>query len=407
MLKLGLLGHGFVRWTGGQDFLRLVTASLAATGEPMELHALLPEPRRRFHERGWAGALWRSSRQWLGHPLPAPASPAGEPMERIFSGHGIDVHVHRIEAGHAAIARASERLGLQALLPADSALKPVVRIPWVGYIYDFQHRHLPQYFTPDESASRDRRFRSTLSRASSVIVNARDVAADIERFCPGHAARVFPLPFGAAPAAHWFALDSGAMRSRYGIAGAYFIISSQFWKHKDHLTAFRAYAEVAKDHPGLTLVCTGSTEDHRDPTYFPGLLQSLASLGISERVQILGLIPKDDQIALLKDAVAVIQPTRFEGGPGGGAVYDAVALGVRSILSDIPVNLEIAEERVSYFPAGDAATLADRMRAALATPHVRPSAQHLVESGQKRRRLCGSTLLESIEFARRQQSRRA
>lgn len=407
MLKLGLLGHGFVRWTGGQDFLRLVTASLAATGEPMELHALLPEQRRRFHERGWAGALWRSSRQWLGRPLPAPPSPAGEPMEQIFSGHGIDVHVHRIEAGHAAIARASQRLGLQALLPADSALKPVVRVPWVGYIYDFQHRHLPQYFTPDESASRDRRFRSTLSRASSVIVNARDVAADTERFCPGHAARVFPLPFGAAPAPHWFALDSGAMRSQYGIPGDYFIISSQFWKHKDHLTAFRAFADVVKGYPELSLVCTGSTEDHRDPAYFPGLLQSLESLGITRRVLILGLIPKDDQIALLKDAVAVIQPTLFEGGPGGGAVYDAVALGVRSIISDIPVNLEIAEELVSFFPAGDYSSLAGRLRAAVAAPHARSSTEKLIENGQKRRRLCGSRILEAIEFARHQQRKGA
>ncbi|WP_353092385.1 glycosyltransferase [Methylibium sp.] len=403
MLKLGLLGHGFVRWTGGQDFLRLITASIAATGVPMELHALLPEPRRRFYEQGLTGTLWRSGRRWLGYEPPVARSAASEPMERVFHGHGVEVHVHRIEAGHSAIARASQRLGLHALLPADSALKPVVKAPWVGYIYDFQHRHLPQYFTSEESASRDRRFKTTLSRASSVIVNARDVASDIERYCPGHAAQVFALPFGAAPADHWFALDSKASQLKYGVTGAYFIISSQFWKHKDHLTAFRAFADVVKDYPELSLVCTGSTEDHRDPAYFPGLLQSLESLGITKRVLILGLIPKDDQIALLKDAVAVIQPTLFEGGPGGGAVYDAVALGVRSIISDIPVNLEIAEELVSFFPAGDCSSLAGRLRAALAAPHARSSTETLIENGQKRRRLCGSRILEAIEFARHQQ----
>ena len=50
-------------------------------------------------------------------------------------------------------------------------------------------------------------------------------------------------------------------------------------------------------------------------------------LGINDDVEIVGHIPKLDQIALLKNSIAVIQPTLFEGGPGGGSAYDAISLG--------------------------------------------------------------------------------
>lgn len=77
-------------------------------------------------------------------------------------------------------------------------------------------------------------------------------------------------------------------------------------------------------------------------------------LGIDQKVRILGLIPKVDQIALMRGSLALIQPTLFEGGPGGGAVYDAVGLGVPCIVSDIDVNREIDEDAVCFFKTGDA-----------------------------------------------------
>lgn len=41
-------------------------------------------------------------------------------------------------------------------------------------------------------------------------------------------------------------------------------------------------------------------------------------LGIESKIKILGHIPKLEQIELIKNCIAVIQPTLFEGGPGGG-----------------------------------------------------------------------------------------
>ena len=150
------------------------------------------------------------------------------------------------------------------------------------------------------------------------------------------------------------------------------------------------------------MVCTGTTGDYRDPGYFAGLQEGLARSGIIPRVHILGMVPKIDQIELLKGSIALIQPTLFEGGPGGGAAYDAVSLGVRCVLSDIAVNREIANEPgIRLFAARDPAALAEALLDVGQTPEPpRPDASVLMRQGHARRAACGAQLLAAIEFAR-------
>ena len=282
------------------------------------------------------------------------------------------------------------------MLPSVQPFGANVAVPWLGYIADFQHSHLPQFFSAAEIAARNANFSDMLQRALGVIVNARSVAQDIERFLPGRSARVTALPFSAAPDPAWFALGEPPL-ARYGIEGPYFIISNQFWQHKDHLTAYCAFARVLRQHPGLTLVCTGETSDFRNPGHFAMLCRAARELGIEARLRVLGLIPKRDQIGLLRGALAVVQPTLFEGGPGGGSVFDAVALGVPAIVSDVPVNLEIDEPLVTFFKASDVAALTCAMcERAAAGAAARPEQAELVAAGRKRRQACGLVLLEAV-----------
>lgn len=93
--------------------------------------------------------------------------------------------------------------------------------------------------------------------------------------------------------------------------------------------------------------------------------------------------------------------TLFEGGPGGGAVYDGIALGSRCLVSDIEVNREINEPEISFFSAKDPAALAALMAEVLSDPcAVRPSAERLAERGRARRVACGEQLLAAIRYVR-------
>ena len=41
-MKVGILGHGFIGWRGGVDFLRMIAENLINEDPNIELHFLLP-----------------------------------------------------------------------------------------------------------------------------------------------------------------------------------------------------------------------------------------------------------------------------------------------------------------------------------------------------------------------------
>ncbi len=346
--------------------------------------------------------MLNTTREWvkrrLGRPTHAAHRPQTGHLERTFEETGAELHA--IDLGAASLASTSKRLGLDVLLPSMQPLPASVGVPWIGYLFDFQHRHLPHFFSPAERANRDAAFERMLREARCVIVNAQDVARDVRLFYPGSTSRLFALPFSTAPGKDWFDQDPAATAMRYGVTHPYFIICNQFWKHKDHATAFKAFVEVAQRYPRVSLVCTGATNDYRYPGHFEELMSNAQRAGFVDRIHVLGLIPKLDQVALIRGSIALIQPTLFEGGPGGGAVYDSVSLGAPSIVSDIAVNREISEPTVTYFKASDPGSLAEAMDVALRRPatHNADPAE-LFRQGHERRIQCGRYLREAIDFA--------
>jgi glycosyltransferase involved in cell wall biosynthesis len=114
---------------------------------------------------------------------------------------------------------------------------------------------------------------------------------------------------------------------------------------------------------------------------------------MQDLIKILGHIPKNDQISLVKFTLAIVQSTLFEGGPGGGAAYDAIALGIPVIASNIPVNLEINCGDVSFFTASNHNQLAVALQKRGTKLKARPSNEKLLEDGITRKRLCGEFIL--------------
>ena len=135
-----------------------------------------------------------------------------------------------------------------------------------------------------------------------MVMNAKVVAEDMRRFTPEPVPGLHVLPFSPNLNLQWLQ-DRPELLTSYGVAGPYFIICNQFWMHKDHLTAFRAMAEIVRSRPGVSLICTGGTTDYRDPSYFWKLTAEADELGLGSKLRFLGHIPKRDQIELLKHAL--------------------------------------------------------------------------------------------------------
>ena len=296
------------------------------------------------------------------------------------------------------LAEAVADLHLDAVFLAMRAPTSRPACALIGYVPDYQHRHLPHLFSPGECVIRDMVFGRLVASSDAMVMNARAVADDMHRFTPEPLPSLHVLPFCPALNADWLE-DRPELLSAYAINGPYFIVCNQFWIHKDHLTAFRAMAEIAKQYPNISLVCTGGTTDGRDPTYFGRLQAEAAKLGLGSRLRLLGHIPKRDQIELLKHAVALVQPTLFEGGPGGGSTYEAVALGKRVLLSDLPVNREIDDEDVRFFPPGDHVSLSKLMLVALEEDPVKSSPEELVSKSDAKLKRYGEAIWSSVTAA--------
>ncbi|GLQ88531.1 hypothetical protein GCM10007898_21010 [Dyella flagellata] len=271
--------------------------------------------------------------------------------------------------------------------------------PRVGYIPDFQHRRLSHLFSARTIRKRDRLYAQIAKDADAIFIYSRAGAADATEFLGVPPDRLMALPFTPYVQPWWFEPSIEETIDRYAITSPYFLICNHFWTHKDHATALRAFAslvEQRKDQP-IQLILTGDPIDHRAPDHYAKLIALTRDLGIDSRTRFLGLVPKPDQLALMRGCRAVIQPTLFEGGPGGGAVNLAIGLGVPAIVSDIPVNTEIDIDDVIFFRAGNAHSLTEKMIQVLddAPPISTPS--ELLQISEQRLTTLGAGIVNHLK----------
>lgn len=259
-------------------------------------------------------------------------------------------------------------------------------IPYIGYIPDVQHRHLQEFFSKKEIQEKDKRNVMILNRSRYVIANSNSVKMDFDKFYAPYSAKVFVLPYYPIASIEHLAKDNiKNIRRKYNLPLKYFLVSNQFWMHKNHLLTFEAFDYLFKiGYKDIYLVCTGKMEDYRNEKYVENLLRKLRQLDCARNIMLLGVIPKKEQLCIMRNAIALIQPTRFEGGPGGGAVYDAISMQIPCIVSDIEVNKEIPRsERIYYFDVNSKKDLGEKMEYVIQKKHKKISKRVL-----EKRKLC-------------------
>jgi len=399
-VKIAILGDGLVYWGGGVDLLRTLLNGICATpSEGKSIFLLLPEEDWKYRtflrltqiRDRFTGLLSRSGQRPTTRTRPTDAE-----LKSIFEPYEDRVHIRFHDGTSGGLLASLQDIKADVVFPCLTSLGRGFPVPWIGYVLDFQHRHLPHLFSRLELRYRQWRINAILRDAKTIVVNARAVKADALAFRPETRATIIALPFAPSIRAQWLNADPLEARKRHDIPTRYFIICNQFWTHKDHKTAFRAFARFlatrSGDDESIHLVCTGGMHDYRAPAYLDEIKELLFDLKISRSVHLLGHIAKEDQIALVRGSIAVIQPTLFEGGPGGGSIYDAVALGVPGLVSDIPVNREIDDPNITYFAPGDSEGLAQLMMQSLSRPHPQFDSSALIARSNDRLRMLGKTL---------------
>ena len=265
----------------------------------------------------------------------------------------------------------------------------------IGYIYDLQHVFYSRYFSKSDRNSRDRIFLDILNSYKKVLVNSNYVKKMIYKKYKNFSSKIHVIPFCPYPEEKLLLNNTNATKF-YNIKNNFFLISNQFWKHKNHTVAFEAFKFFLKYNNNFVLVCTGKTEDRRFPNYFSDLKTKYFNLIKNNKIIILGEIPKIYQINLLKKCTALIQPTLYEGGPGGFSTYEAIAYDVPVILSDIEVNREIKYGNVYFFKSNNSHQLAKLMLKKIRFFPPKLSKKNIFIRGNLNKRKLGDFLLKII-----------
>ena len=284
----------------------------------------------------------------------------------------------RLESLARRVSLPSTRRGTPRGIEAALATQPVdVLFPaldWRGngdvhhlaWAWDTQHLSLPELFPPDELERRTATFARLATHAPIIVVSSETGAETFAAHFPDAADRLRILRFTTVPDSDWLDGDPTATAASYGIAGRYALIPNHFWVHKNHAAAFDALRILNGRGVELELVCTGTRHDSRWPNHVDDLVAGLRRDGIEGAVHILGPVPRNDYVRLLRGAVAMVQPSRFEG--WSSVVEDARALARPAVLSDIPVHREQALDGARYFDPDAPDELADRLEELLGEP---------------------------------------
>ena len=229
-------------------------------------------------------------------------------------------------------------------------------IPTIAWLPDFQHRHLPQLFSPISRIKRDLGFSAQIASGRMIMLSSKDACLDCERFYPRSKGRTNAVNFAVPPPK---LLDWGSARkiaNSYGLPDEFVYLPNQFWMHKNHILVSEALAMIRKKGINIVIAASGNTRDPRNPNYYNQLCHKISSLGLKDDFLLLGLIPYDHLSALMQASIAVLNPSLFEG--WSTTVEEARSLGVPLILSDLSVHREQAGESAIYFERNSADSLA-------------------------------------------------
>lgn len=217
-----------------------------------------------------------------------------------------------------------------------------------SWIPDFQHKFYPGFFTKRNLVMREARFKQIIFGCDTVVLSSNDAYSHLKQFYktkPGKP-KVQVMPF-VSMIRDFKVTDFEVIKSKYNINTPFFLVSNQFYAHKNHMVVLEAIKELAKINTNFMVFLTGKTEDYRNPLFFKTLTNFIENNNLQKQAVILGLIPREDQLSLLEHSLSVIQPSRFEG--WSTIIEDAKTLNKQVICSNIDVHVEQMRDKAFYF----------------------------------------------------------
>jgi glycosyltransferase involved in cell wall biosynthesis len=233
-------------------------------------------------------------------------------------------------------------------------------------IHDFQYRHYPEFFSAKKRAWLRLAHTWAFERADTVILISDFVRRDAIRLYGSRAERSVVIPNPVS----WD--HFGSIRGKHPFGGRPYILSvAAHYAHKRLDVLIKAFEILSAKHPDLLLVLTGQLAANLVGVKFGRvrLLELIKTLGISERIRVMGYVEPLKLGDVYHHAAAFAFPSVFEG--FGMPAVEALGFGIPTLATRCTAIPEITLGLASYVKdAGDVNEWADRLRVMIEAPRL-------------------------------------
>jgi glycosyltransferase involved in cell wall biosynthesis len=337
-------------WLGGLLFYENLLTAISLTDDSKKhtLLAVIPGGDARFNNL--------SSRFNEVHYLPS-ENPVGKVLSRvapILSARNAAAWL----SPESALSRSLRQVKADVAFLKEDPLANF-RTPNVCWIPDFQYLHLPEMFSPPNLLNYERITRNTARFADRIMLSSESAHKDFLSVAPEFNSKSRVVPFVAFIDDDIYADDPVKIAQEYHLPDRFFYLPNQFWKHKNHSVIIEALSLLKESGQHITVAASGPMYDHRNAAYSSELIAEISRRGLRSQFILLGMLPRRHVYALVRQSVAVLQPSLFEG--WSTSIEEAKSLGKPVIASRLDVHLEQNAPGALYFAPHDPRELAQQL----------------------------------------------
>lgn len=219
----------------------------------------------------------------------------------------------------------------------------------VGWIPDFQEKHLPQLFSTETLQSREKYNLEIANNQHPMVFSSQNALNDYKRFYPQYKNKTLKVVHFrvSLDLKHPKSIPLQSLLEKFSIPEDYILCSNQVWVHKNHKTVLQALKISKQQGKKAYVVFTGKNHDPRNPEYFEELNTIIKNYEIQDYCKFLGFIDRDEQLSLALHSKAVLQPSLFEG--WNTSIEDAKFMNKFILASNIDIHKEqLNEYRTNY-----------------------------------------------------------
>jgi len=247
---------------------------------------------------------------------------------------------------------------LDVLYPARNyPLKNRTKAKLVAWYADLQHKYYPEFFTRLTLIHRNIRIQLMLRNTTDLVVSSEAVKNDFINFYKLRSDLKMHVFHFVSVMDDMQDLDIVNLRKRHKLPESYFIVSNQFHKHKNHKVLLKAMLNLKEKGKKIHIAMTGRFPDASHSPYMQELHTIIDEHQLESQISFLGILPRDEQLFLMKHAQAVLQPSLFEG--WSTVIEDAKSLQLPVVAASLPVNIEQLGKTAAYFDPHDDKRLAE------------------------------------------------